>query len=253
MRPSEPGFNYETLQVSYSRHRRTDPRIAEQVHALLGEAKTVLNVGAGSGSYEPVDRYVIAIEPSAAMRAQRMALGKKPAINGKADSIPFDDNAFDASMAMVTIHHWKDIAKGLREMRRVTKGPIVILTFDPETMTDFWLNDNFPELIEAERGRFPTIGQLKEMFGGKCSVHEVKIPLNCKDGFTEAFYGRPEAFLQNEVRRSQSCWSFLPAGLEDTLVSRFEQALASGEWDARYGHLRYQPEAVYSLRLVVGQ
>jgi SAM-dependent methyltransferase len=250
MRPINPGSDYETLQVDYSQYRRTDPHIAAQVHALLADAKTILNVGAGAGSYEPEDKYVVAVEPSAAMRARRIAKGKSPAINGSADVIPFDDKSFNASMAMVTIHHWKDIAKGLKEMRRVTRGPIVIMTFDPEAMRDFWLADYFPELIEAEHRRFPTMTQMEEMLGGKCKIDKVRIPFDCTDGFTEAFYGRPEAFLQEEVRRSQSCWSFLQPGQEETLVNRFAETLHSGAWDSKYGHLRSQPEAVYSLRLV---
>src|ERR1043165_7912760 len=144
---SNRGFDYETLKVPYSGYRRTDPVVAAQVHDALGDARTVLNVGAGAGSYEPEDRYVVALEPSAAMRVQRIALGRVPAIDGWSSAIPFDDDAFDASMAMVTIHHWDDIAAGMQEMRRVTRGPIVILTFDPEDMAEFWINDYFPELI----------------------------------------------------------------------------------------------------------
>lgn len=250
MRPSNPGFNYETLQVSYSGYRNTDPLIAQQVLHALGNARTILNVGAGAGSYEPADRYVVALEPSAAMRAQRKALGRAPAVIGSSEAIPFDDGAFDASMAMVTIHHWKDIAAGLREMRRVTRGPIVILTFDPERMADFWMADYFPQLIAAESGRFPTMAQLKEILGGDVQINPVRIPFTCRDGFTEAYYGRPEAFLNEEARRAQSCWSFLPPGLEEVLVSRFAAALASGAWDEKYGHLRTQTEASYSLTLV---
>jgi SAM-dependent methyltransferase len=250
MRPFNPGFDYETLSVSYSGYRRTDPLIAAQVHAALGDAQCILNVGAGAGSYEPEDRYVVALEPSAAMRTQRLALGRKPAIMGRAEAIPFDDNSFDAAMAIVTIHHWPDIAAGLRELRRVTHGPIVILTFDPDAMADFWIADYFPQLIAAERPRFPTMQQLADMLGGHCSIEKVRIPLHCQDGFTEAFYGRPEAFLDDSVRRAQSCWSFLPEGLEAQLLPAFAEALSSGAWDGQYGHLRSQPEARYSLSLV---
>ncbi len=249
-RPANPGFNYETLSIPYTGYRQTDPLIAAQVHAALSDAHTILNVGAGAGSYEPDGRYVVSVEPSAAMRAQRIALGKAPAIICKADALPFDSGAFDAAMAMVTIHHWPDIAAGLRELRRVTRGPVVILTFDPERMADFWLADYFPQLIEAERARFPTMSQLTGMLGGNVKAEAVRIPLDCKDGFTEAYYGRPEAFLEEGVRRAQSCWSFLPDGLEGPLVAKFAEALASGEWDRKWAHLRTQPEAIYSLRLV---
>lgn len=250
MRPATRGFDYETLSVPYAGYRRTDPHIAAQVHAALGDATTVLNIGAGAGSYEPEDRCVTAVEPSAAMRAQRLALGRKPAVIGHAEAIPFDDNSFDAAMAMVTIHHWPDIAAGLRELRRVTRGRIVVMTFDPDAMADFWIADYFPELIAAERPRFPTMQQLAGMLGGTCVVEKVQIPLHCEDGFTEAYYGRPEAFLEEGVRRAQSCWSFLPQGLEAQLMPRFEQVLASGLWDKKYGHLRSLPEASYSLRLM---
>jgi SAM-dependent methyltransferase len=245
-----PGFDYESLEVPYSGYRRTDPHIAAQVHAALGDARTILNVGAGAGSYELPDRYIVALEPSASMRAQRRALGRPPAVIGYSDAIPFDNASFDASMAMITIHHWTEMAKGLAEMRRVTRGPVVVLTFDPERMTDFWIADYFPQLIEAERGRFPTMAQLSDMLGGNCKVEQVRIPLDCCDGFTEAYYGRPEAFLDPAVRRAQSCWAFLPEGVEDVLMPRFAEALASGEWDRKWGHLRTQPEAVYSLSLV---
>lgn len=250
MRPANPGFNYETLQVPYAGYRTTDPLIAAQVHEALGDAKTILNVGAGAGSYEPSDRYVVALEPSAAMRAQRAGAGRVPAVIGKADAIPFDDRAFDASMAMVTIHHWPDIAAGLREMRRVTRGPIVILTFDPEQMADFWFDDFFPEFIACEKHRFPTMAQLSGILGGRFEATPVRIPLQCTDGFTEAYYGRPEAFLEEGVRRAQSGWAFLPEGAEEKMVSRFAARLSSGEWDGKYGHLRSQPEAAYSLRLI---
>ena len=247
---SDPGFNYETLQVPYSGYRRTDPHIAAQVHKALGDAQTILNVGAGAGSYEPADRYVVAVEPSAAMRALRAGSECAPAIIGKADALPFDDLAFEASMAIVTIHHWPDIGRGLREMRRVTRGPVVILTFDPEAMSSFWIADYFPQLIAAERSRFPTMAQLADMLGGTCKVEPVHIPLLCTDGFTEAFYGRPEALLENGVRRAQSCWSLLQQGEEEAFVSRFAAVLTSGEWDEKWAHLRTQPAATYSLRLL---
>jgi SAM-dependent methyltransferase len=250
MHASDSSRYYETLPVPYSGYRRTDPLIAAQVHAALGDAKTILNIGAGTGSYEPDDRYVVAVEPSAAMRAQRVALGRSPAVIGYAEAIPFDDNSFDAAMAMVTIHHWSDIAAGLHEVRRVTRGPIVILSFDPDAMADFWIADYFPQLITAERRRFPTMPQLTAMLGGHCTIEKVRIPLHCKDGFTEAFYGRPEAFLEDGVRHTQSCWRFLPQGLEAHLLPAFAEALATGTWDKKYGHLRSQPEASYSLSLV---
>ena len=176
-RPANPGFDYETLKVPYAGYRTTDPAHRSPGYILrLEMRKQFLNVGAGAGSYEPAGPLVAAVEPSAAMRAQRIAFGKSPAIIGKAEALPFDDGAFEASMAMVTIHQWKDVAAGLREMRRVSRGPVVILTFDPERLADFWLADYFPELITAEAARFPTMAQLAEILGGTMEVKALAHP-----------------------------------------------------------------------------
>ena len=191
-------FDYERAGAGYARLRRTDPRLAAHVHAALGDARTVLNVGAGAGSYEPEDRYVVAVEPSAAMRAQRPA--GRPAVDAVAEALPFDDDSFDAAMAMITVHQWSDLERGLTELSRVARGPVVILTFDPDAMLDFWLADYVPEVFEAERPRMPTLSAL----GGEASA--VPIPLDCVDGFIEAYYGRPEAFLDPEIRAAQSAW-----------------------------------------------
>lgn len=248
-----PAFDYDAHGQTYSGHRRTDTRIAAHVHAALGEARTVLNVGAGAGSYEPADRYVIAVEPSAAMRAQRAALDRVPALNGTAEALPFDAASFDAAMAMVTVHHWPDIERGLRELRRVTRGPVVVMTFDPAALYDFWNARYFPELIAVERARYPTIERITAALGGTCEVQPVPVPLDCVDGFQEAFYGRPEAFLDPAVRRAQSAWGFLPEGLEAQLAQRLAADLASGAWDRQYGHFRRQSTFIGALRLVVGR
>jgi SAM-dependent methyltransferase len=229
--------DYEATGQRYARHRRTDPRIAALVWAALGDARTVINVGAGAGSYEPEDRYVVAVEPSAAMRAQR----RTPAVDAVAEALPFDDDSFDAAMAMVTIHQWPDADRGLRELRRVSRGPVVILTFDGDAVPRFWLDDYAPDVLALEASRYPPLEQL----GG--NVVDVPIPFDCVDGFAEAFYGRPEALLDPEVRRAQSAWGL--AGVDD--VPALRDALATGEWDARHGHLRTQRQYVGSLRLVV--
>ena len=155
MQIENPAFNYDKYGQQYSGYRQTDPRIAAYVYDALTDAKTILNVGAGAGSYEPADKYVVAVEPSEVMRAQRISNHKTPAINTRADNLPFDDNAFDASMAMVTVHHWQDIQKGLKELRRVTKNQILIMTFDPDALDNFWNAHYFPELIEIEKARYP--------------------------------------------------------------------------------------------------
>lgn len=248
---SDPAFNYDRHGQEYSGHRRTDPRIAEYVCNALGEARTILNVGAGAGSYEPEDQYVVAVEPSIVMRAQRLANGKRPAITGRADALPFDDDSFDAGMAMVTVHHWPDIARGLKELRRVTKTAVVIMTFDPDALHNFWNVHYFPELVEVERKRYPKIDVITSALGGKCEVMPIPVPFDCVDGFQEAFYGRPEAFLQAGVRMSQSAWGFLPKRLEEEYVQALADDLHSGKWDQRFGAFRSMPTFTCALRLIV--
>lgn len=243
-------FDYEAEGRGYARRRRTDPRLAAHVHAALGDARTVLNVGAGAGSYEPEDRYVVAVEPSAAMRAQRPP--GRPAIDATAEALPFDDDAFDAAMAMITVHQWQDLERGLGELRRVARGPVVVLTFDPDALLDFWLQDYVPELLEGERPRMPAIARIVAALGGSAEVLAPPIPRDCVDGFIEGYYARPEAFLDPEVRAAQSAWAKTGVDAEPGL-RRLAEDLASGAWDARYGGLRTLEEHVGSLRLVVGK
>jgi len=250
-RPTPAGdFDYEALPAGgYAARRRADPRIEALVHAALGSARTVLNVGAGAGSYEPADRYVVAVEPSAAMRAQRSL----PAVDAVAEALPFDDGSFDAAMAMITIHQWRDVEAGLRELRRVARGPVVILTFTDDTLSDFWLTDYVAEMIEREGPRMPSLSRVASVLGGSVSVTPVPIPLDCEDGFIEAFYGRPEAFLDPDVRAAQSAWAL--ASPEDVArgLDALRADLESGAWDERYGALRTQPSYLGSLRLVVAR
>lgn len=243
--------DYEAHGKGYAFVRRPDPRIAATIHAVLGEARTVLNVGAGAGSYEPPERHVVALEPSATMRAQRPR-HLAPAVVGRAEALPFDDGAFDAAMATITVHQWQDLEKGLTELRRVTRGPIVILTFDPQRMQRFWLAEYAPALIAVEARRQPALERLSRALG-PIDTHEVPIPVDCTDGFTEAFYGRPEALLDPAVRAAQSSWGFLEAGEPPRIVERLAADLKSGVWDARHGALRTQPTFVGSLVLVVAR
>jgi SAM-dependent methyltransferase len=248
--PGAGDFDYEHGGQGYATMRRTDPRIAAWVHAALGPARTVLNVGAGAGSYEPEDRYVVALEPSAAMRSQRPA-HTVPAVDGVAEHLPFDDKVFDASMAMVTVHQWPDMRAGLREMRRVTRGPVVVLTFDGDTLDRFWLADYVPELIEAERRRYPAPDVIGVVLGDGASIRTVPVHRDCLDGFTEAYFARPEAFLADATRRSQSAWGFVDDGVEDRFVERLRADLETGAWDRRYGFLREQEVFEGALRLIV--
>jgi len=245
-------FDYETNGHGYASQRRPDPRIAAMIHTALGDARTVLNVGAGAGSYEPVDRHVVAVEPSARMRAQRPAAAA-PALNAAAESLPFDDKSFDAVMATVTVHQWADTARGLAELRRVARGPVVVLTFDGAAIDRLWLAEYVPELVTSDRRRCPSIATIASLIGSSAEVLDVPIPIDCVDGFTEAYYARPEKFLDPRVRAAQSAWGFIDETATARAVDRLRADLDSGAWDARHGHLRTQPQFVGALRLIVGR
>lgn len=250
--PGKPAgdFDYDQPGLHYAAMRQADPRIAEQIRVALGEARTVLNVGAGSGNYEPADRTVVALEPSAAQRAQRPA-GAAPCVIGTAEALPFDDKSFDAVMASLTIHQWPDLERGIAELKRVARRRIVILTFDPGRIASFWFYGYLPPQANAERKRMPAFSRLAALLGPDTSFETVPVPFDCTDGFNEAFYGRPERFLDPAVRAAQSLWSFLGPDLEADIVRRLKADLDSGAWDAAHGHLRTQPTFDGSLRLVV--
>ena len=247
---SAGNVDYNRHGAGYATQRRTDPRIAALVHQALGDARTVVNVGAGAGSYEPEDRFVIAIEPSKAMRAQRPP-HLWPAIDGVAENLPLDDGSVDAAMAMITVHQWTDPARGLRELRRVARGAVVVLTFDAEALEHFWLADYVPDLVAAERKRFPTIASICAELAGTSEVFVVPVPIDCVDGFAEAYYARPERFLDPTVRRSQSAWSFVAPDIADRGVRELAADLDSRRWDVRYGEWRTRPTFDGSLRLIV--
>jgi SAM-dependent methyltransferase len=243
--------DYERHGRTYAQHRRPDPRIAARIHAALGDARTVLNVGAGAGSYEPSDRWVLAVEPSATMRAQRPS-GAAPAIAAYAESLPLDDGAVDAAMACVTIHHWDPPAAGLAELRRVARGPVVVFTFELQCLPA-WQQDYLAEGIARELPRFPAIADVAAALGGRTRVEHIPTPGDCEDGFFEAFWRRPEALLDSAVRRAQSVWALLDPGVEERVVQRLEAALDSGAWDAEHGHLREQDSLDGALRLVISE
>lgn len=251
-KPPAGDFDYETNGQGYAQQRRTDPRIAAMVHQALGNARTVLNVGAGAGSYEPEDRCVLAIEPSAAMRAQRPP-HLAPAIHGTAEDLPLDDQSVDAAMALITIHQWSDLNKGLSELCRVTRGPIVILTFDRDALDRYWLADYVPELIAVEYKRYPPIQTICLGLRGTVAVHTVPVPIDCVDGFTEAFYAHPERFLDPAVRRAQSAWGFVDAQVQERFARKLAEDLRSGAWEVRYGDWRKKPTFDGSLRLIVSR
>jgi SAM-dependent methyltransferase len=243
--------DYERHGRSYARHRRPDPRIAAHIHGALGDARTVLNVGAGTGSYEPRDRWVLAVEPSPTMRAQRPP-GAAPAIAARAEALPFDDGAFGAAMACVTIHHWDPPEAGLAELRRVSRGPVVIFTFELDGLPA-WQQHFLHEGLVKERPRFPPIDDIAAALSGRTRVQRIPTPGDCVDGFFEAFWRRPEALLDPAVRSAQSMWALLEAGVEQRMVDRLAAALDSGAWDAEHGHLRQQENFNGALRLVISE
>jgi SAM-dependent methyltransferase len=243
--------DYERHGRTYARHRRADPRIAQRIQAALGDARTVLNVGAGCGSYEPDDRWVLAVEPSATMRAQRPE-GSAAAIAAQAEALPFDDNAVDAAMACVTIHHWTSPDAGLAELRRVARGPVVVFTFELEHLPA-WQLEFLREGVAREMARFPAIDRVAAALGGRTRVEAIPTPGDCTDGFFEAFWRRPELLLDPQVRSAQSIWALLEQDVEQRIVQRLASALASGAWDAEHGHLRQRDSYDGALRLVISE
>ena len=223
---------YDTIGVDYANLRKPDPRIAAQIEAALGAARTVLNVGAGAGSYEPVDREVTAVEPSLEMIRQRPR-GAAPVVQASAESLPLADNSLDAAMAILTVHHWADKARGLAEMRRVSRGPVVLLTFDP-THRGNWLTDYLPELIDLDEQIMPQMSDYGRWLGA-IELTPLPIPHDCSDGFLYAYWRRPRAYLDPRIRAAMSSF-WVIAGVEDGL-RRLENDLDSGVWHGRHGHL----------------
>ncbi len=244
--------DYGVIGQDYARFRQPEPRIAALINGALGEARTVLNVGAGAGSYEPTTREVTAVEPSASMRAQRPAHLPR-AIDAVAEALPFPDKSFDAAMTTFSVHQWPDLDAGLKQMRRVTRGPVVVMTGDPDTLDRFWLTEYAPEAIATEARRYPAVSAIAAALGGRVDVLPVPIPLDCRDGFNEAYYGRPERLLDPAARLACSAWSFV----DPQAIARFERDLKrdldSGAWDRRHGHLRTQPEFIGSLVMIVSR
>lgn len=243
--------DYETHGRDYAQRRHPDPRIAAEIDAALGDARTVLNVGAGTGSYEPRDRWVLAVEPSATMRAQRPA-DAAPALACAAESLPLDDDSVDAAMACVTIHHWEDRAAGLAELRRVARGPVVVFTFELDALIG-WQLDHLSVPLAIERPRFGTAREVAAELGGDTRIETIPTPADCTDGFFEAYWNRPEALLDPSVRASQSIWELLEPGVEDRIVARLAADLESGKWDAEHGTLRDRDSYEGSLRLVISE
>lgn len=238
---------YDRVGLNYTDFRRADPRIATHVWAALGNARSVVNVGAGS--YEPSDREVIAVEPSPVMIAQRPP-GAMPAVQGTAEHLPLADKSVDAAMGVFTIHHWSDLGTGIVEMRRVARQRIVLLTIDAAKNTQVWtLAEHFPEAMRAEEEKMPTMDELKALLP-VAEIEVVPAPSRCRDEFTSALWDRPERFLEPDVLRASSLWHSLPPAAIERGQQRLREDLESGRWDEKHGHLRTLPELDIGLRLI---
>jgi len=238
---------YDEIGIGYARLRRPDPRIAARICQALGAVETVVNVGAGAGSYEPLDRHVIAVEPSLMMIHQRPR-GSAPVVRASATHLPFKDAAFAAALAVLTVHHWPDRACGLRELVRVARDRVVVVTWDP-AFSGFWLiDDYFPAIVELDRRLCPTAEEFQHALGD-LTIRPLPIPHDCTDGFLGAYWRRPHAYLNREVRNAISAFAKI-TGMEEGLIY-LAQDLADGTWQRRHGHLLHQEELDLGYRIVV--
>lgn len=238
---------YDAIGRGYKRTRRPDPRIQRAIDAALGDAADVVNVGAGTGSYEPRDRAVVAVEPSELMIAQREP-GAAPVVQAVAESLPFGDGAFDASLAVLTDHHWADRAAGLRELRRVARRRAVMLTWDSSFATRFWLvRDYLPEFMGLPGMPIDEIA----MHLGAQQVLPVPIPADCEDGFFHAFWARPEAYLDPAVRAGTSPFARVDPAVVERAVDALARDLSSGAWRERNADVADRAELDLGYRLLI--
>ncbi|MCB2109161.1 MAG: class I SAM-dependent methyltransferase [Rhodobacteraceae bacterium] len=242
---------YDRIGTTYTSWRRSDPHIAAAIDLALGSAQTVLNVGAGTGSYEPANRQVIAVEPSAVMIAQRAAQAA-PVVRAVAEALPFADGAFDAAMAILTVHHWQDLRRGLAELRRVARR-VVVLTHDATLLEDFWLiRDYLPGALPFIQRLLPPIEELKR-FLPTADVRPVPVPGDCEDGFLCAFWRRPHAYLDRAVRDGISCFPMLGEAAVADAMQRLERDLGNGAWSARNQALDGAAAMDFGYRLLVAE
>jgi SAM-dependent methyltransferase len=241
--------NYKIVGKHYSSLRQPDPRIAEVIHSELDDAQSIVNIGAGTGSYEPPDKQIAAVEPSETMIAQRVDGINTEVYRASAENLPFDSNAFDVALAVLTIHHWDSWEKGLQEALRVARDKIVLLTWVgmPE---GFWLFDYFPEIEHIDKDLFPTVEQMSTVLGD-VEVKTIPIPSDCTDGFLCAYWARPECYLDPRIRSAISTFSRIKS-VEDG-VKKLSMDIESGEWYRKYGHLKEMPEFDFGYRLIVSR
>ncbi len=241
---------YDKIGIGYALTRLSDPRIADRIVRALGDSASVVNVGAGTGSYEPRDRRVVAVEPSAIMIRQRPA-GSAPVVQGTAESLPLVDGAVDSALATLTVHHWADPSRGFAEMRRVARRRVVILTWDQQVWESFWLvREYLPCIRDVDRRRAVAIADIVSALG-ECQIIPVPIPHDCIDGFHGAFWRRPEAYLDPRVRSGISTYGILPPDERDEGLGRLAADIQSGAWGDRHRDLADLDELDLGYRLVV--
>jgi SAM-dependent methyltransferase len=244
-------MRYDTLGVGYAAVRQEDPRLAARIRAALGDARSVLNVGAGAGSYEPADLDVTAVEPSAVMRAQRPP-DAPAAIDARAEELPFEDDSFDAAMAILSDHHWDDHERGLAELRRVARRRVVLFNAQPHSVVDSWLvRDYLHGFADLVPDGYSLEQTLERLGGGR--IEPVPIPHDCRDGFMHAYWRRPRAYLDPRIRAGVSVFGLLPTAQVDEMVERLAADLDSGEWERRNGALLELDELDLGYRLVVAE
>lgn len=240
---------YDSISSTYRLTRVEDPRIAAQIHRALGDGRHIVNVGAGTGNYEPADRRVVAVEPSGSMIAKRRT-GASPVVRAAAEALPFPDDSFDVAMASLTLHHWRDRHSGLAEMRRVASRQVIFM-FDPVEVYESWPFGYWPmaSTLPSERD-VPPPGDLAELLN-VVDVITVVVPIDCTDGFGAAFWGRPEAYLDPDVQQGTSWLAQLSEADRAAGAARLAEDLRSGEWDRRNGHLRDLDALDVGYRIVV--
>ena len=245
---------YDTIGSGYSSNRREDPRLRSRIVRSLGDARSVVNVGAGTGSYEPQDRLVVAIEPSVVMISQRPR-DAAPVVQASACRLPLSDESVDAAMAVLTIHHWdNDLDAGLTELRRVARGPVVVVTYDADVSNQMWLiRDYLPEVAALDRSTFPSIDRLASALGGDTEIEVVQTPHDTPDWTLGSFWAHPERVLDARARNSTSGLARMEPAVIDRLVSDLRRDLADGSWEKRYGHLRDQPVFDSGMRLLLAR
>jgi SAM-dependent methyltransferase len=247
------GELYDAIGGGYGSARREDPRLARVIWGALGDADSVLNVGAGTGNYEPRDgRRVVAVEPSAVMRAQRPR-GAAPCVAAGAEALPFDDDAFAVVMTVISDHHWSDWATGLRECARVGRR-VVLLNWDNAEVDRFWLTTDYVPEFKWYASRGPSLAErARRCLAPDATLTPVPIPWDVEDAFFHAYWRRPAAYLDPEVRAATSVWRKLPEDVEPRAVRALRADLESGAWAERHSDIMSLDALDVGARLVVAE